>query len=170
MWSFRVVALALAALAAGACGFQPLYGSRLTGDVPAELAQIKVTPIPDRAGQQLHNHLLTMLNPDGRPDKARYVLTTRISESLSSLGVRKTAFATRANLELRASYALNAVATGKSVFNGQSAVTVSYDILDSEFATLMTEKEARSRAARELSQEIRIRLATFFAAQEQPGK
>jgi len=170
MWSFRALVLFAAALAAGACGFQPLYGSRLAGDAPAELAQIKVTPIPDRIGQQLHNQLLTALNPDGRPEKPQYVLTTRLHESLSSIGVKKTGFSTRANLSLTATYEMKNVKSDKPVFHAQSVITVSYDILDSEFATLMAEKEARTRAARELGEDMRVRIAAFFSGGKPQGQ
>jgi LPS-assembly lipoprotein len=166
MWSFRTLVLVLAAFAAGACGFQPLYGTRFGGDAPAELAQIRITPIPDRTGQQLHNELLTALNPDGRPERPLYVLTTQLNESLSTIGVKRTGFSTRANLELNASYVLRRINTSDPVFTSQSAITVSYDILDSEFATLMAEKEARTRAARELGQEMRIQLGAFFSSRK----
>lgn len=169
MSSFRILVLA-AAVTVAACGFQPLYGSRLAGSSPAEFAQIRIEPIPDRIGQQLHNHLLTTLNPDGRPEKPAYVMKTKITESLSALGVRKTAFATRANLQMRAVYDLTGAATGKTVFSGDSTITVSYNILDSEFATLMAENDARARAVRELSEDIRIRLGVFFSNQAAQGK
>jgi len=165
MSSFRTLVLAAAVVTVAACGFQPLYGSRIAGSAPEELAQIKLEPIPDRIGQQLHNHLLTILNPDGRPRAARYVMRTALNESTAALGVRKTAFATRANLQMRAIYSLTSAATGKTVFNGDSSITVSYNILDSEFATLMAEKDARARAVRELSEDIRVRLGVFFSNQ-----
>ena len=170
MSSFRILVLAAAVVTVAACGFQPLYGSRVAGSAPAEFSQIRIDPIPDRVGQQLHNHLLTILNPDGRPEKPRYVMKATVTESLTELGVRKTAFATRANLLMRAVYSLTSVTTDKYVFGGDSAITVSYNILDSEFATLMAEKDARTRAVREISEDIRIRLGVFFANQAAQGK
>lgn len=170
MSSFRILILAVAVAALAACGFQPLYGSRVAGGAPVEFAQIKIEPIPDRTGQQLHNHLLTLLNTDGRPERPRYVMKTQLSESLSALGVRKTAFATRANLQMRAIYTVTSAGSGQNVFSGDSTITVSYNILDSEFATLMAEKDARERAVRELSEDIRIRLGVFFANQAAQGR
>jgi LPS-assembly lipoprotein len=163
MSSFSFPVLAVAVVTVAACGFQPLYGSRVGGGSPAEFAQIKVEPIPDRIGQQLYNHLLTILNSDGRPERPRYVMKTQVTENLSALGVRKTAFATRANLQMEANYDVTSAATGRSVFSGTSSITVSYNILDSEFATLMAEKDARARAVQELSEDIRIRLGVFFS-------
>lgn len=167
---FRTIAVAVAVVAVAACGFHPLYGNRAAGDAPAEFAQIRIKPIRDRIGQQLHNHLLTILNPGGRPAKPHYVLDTQLTESTTSLGVRKTAFATRANLQVQANYNLISAETGKRLFKGESSITVSYNILDSEFATLMAEKDARERAVRELSEDMRIRLGVFFANQHSQGQ
>jgi len=162
MWSFRTIFLLAALGFLGGCGFQPLYGKHFDAYTPEELAAIKVNPIRDRIGQQLHNHLLSLLNPGGRPKKPRYALEAQVSESIGSLGVRKSAFATRANLTLNVNYSLSSFPMGKSLLNGNDSIIVSYNILDSDFATLMAEKDARARAVRELAQAIRIRLGAYF--------
>lgn len=166
MWSFRTISFLVVLGLLGACGFRPLYGDRTGGGAPYKLAMIKVEAIPDRIGQLLHNHLLTALNPRGRPRRARYILQTRVEESTSSLAVRKSAFATRANLTVNANYSLTTPAGGKTLFSAKSSITVSYNILDSEFATLMAEKDARARAVREVSEDIRIRLGVFLARRQ----
>lgn len=162
MWLFRTIFLLAALGSLGGCGFQPLYGKHFDSNVPEEFAAIKVVPIRDRIGQQLHNHLLSLLNPGGSPAKPRYKLETIISESITSLGVRKSAFATRANLTLRVNYQLASLPSGDQILDGSDSIIVSYNILDSNFATLMAEKDARARAVRELAQVIRTRLAANF--------
>ena len=162
MWLFRTIFLLAALGFLGGCGFQPLYGKNFATYTPEEFAAIKIKPIRDRIGQQLHNHLLSLLNPGGRPKKPRYVLTARVSESIASLGVRKSAFATRANLTLSVNYRLSPLPTGDSILTGSDSIIVSYNILESDFATLMAEKDARVRAVRELAQIIRIRLGAHF--------
>ncbi len=170
MWSFRKISFLAVLGLLGACGFRPLYGDHTAGGAPSELAMIKVEAIPDRVGQQLHNHLLTTLNPRGRPRKTRYILKTRVKETTASLAVRKSAFATRANLTVKADYNLTTPAGGKTLFSASSSITVSYNILDSEFATLMAEKDARARAIREISEDIRIRLGAFLARRQDQEK
>lgn len=162
MWLFRIIFVFAALGFLGGCGFQPLYGKHLDAYTPEEFAAIKVIPFRDRIGQQLHNHLLSLLNPGGRPKKPRYVLTARVSESIGSLGVRKSAFATRANLTLHANYSLSPLPMGNQLLKGNDSIIVSYNILDSDFATLMAEKDARARAVRELAQVIRTRLGAYF--------
>ncbi len=146
----------------GACGFRPLYGTDATGGAPGELATIKISPIPDRLGQQLRNHLLDLLSPRGRPADPRYVLTVRLEQATQRLAIEKDAFATRANLRLTALYSLQDPNNRENVLSGKSLVVSSYNILDSEFATLMAEKDAKARAAREIAHDIRTRLAAFF--------
>ncbi|NQU62525.1 MAG: hypothetical protein HQ512_15435 [Rhodospirillales bacterium] len=155
----------------GACGFQPLYSNRPTGGGAREFSKIRIEPIKDRVGQILHNHLLTALNPNGPPQNPLFSMTVTVSESSSSLGVRKSAFATRANLNVSAAFKLSDFETRKGVFSQTSRITVSYNILDSDFATLSAKKDARARALREISEDIRVRLGVYFTqAQSFPKK
>ena len=62
MWSFRTIFLLAALGFLGGCGFQPLYGKSFAAYAPEEFAAIRVKPIQDRIGQQLHNHLLSFLD------------------------------------------------------------------------------------------------------------
>lgn len=145
------------------CGFRPLYGDPSAGGSSAEFGLIKVEPIKDRIGQLLRNHLRTALNPKPRTQKPRYLLKTKVTQSTTSLAVRKSAFATRANLKVTANFELLNAATAKPIFSAKRSATVSYNILDSEYATLAAEKDARIRAVRELSEDIRIQLGVYFS-------
>jgi LPS-assembly lipoprotein len=158
--------LALAILLAlGACGFQPLYGPRGTTEVPGEFAAIEIQPIQDRLGQELHNNLLDLLNPRGEPTAPKYELVVTLSENREELAVQKTAFATRANLTMTASFSLRESKTKKPVFGGSSVAISGYDVLRSDFATLAAEKDARSRALLQVAEDIRTRLALYFRRQ-----
>jgi LPS-assembly lipoprotein len=162
---FRTFAALFVVLLLGACGFRSLYGTDATGDATGELATIKINPIADRLGQQLRNNLLDLLNPRGRPSNPRYFLTVALDQSTQRLAIEKDAFATRANLTLLAKYSLQDPDSREIVLSGKSLVVSSYNILDSEFATLMAEKDAKARAAREIAHDIRTRLAAFFVRQ-----
>lgn len=170
MWSFRTFSVVAFVALLGACGFQPLHGPRANGGTPSEFAKVRIEPIPDRIGQMLQNHLLTALNPKGRPARPQYVMKTRVNESFTSLAVRKSAFATRANLRVTAYFSLLGEANGKALFSSKSTITVSYNILDSDFATLAAQKDARARAVREISEDIRARLGIYFARQQSENR
>ena len=119
-------------------------------------------PIKDRIGQQLYNNLLVRLNPHGQNPQPRYALTIKLSESKSELAVRKTAFATRANLEVTAGFTLFDYQSGKNVTSGTSSISVSFNILASEYGTSVAIKDARTNAVRELAEDIRIRLGVYL--------
>ena len=161
---FRATALAACLALLGGCGFQPLYGQRDRGSVAAELAAVKIKLIENRIGQQLHNFLLDRLNPRGKPATAIYDLIIELEESKEDLAIRKDETATRANLTLRAEYELRRVATGEILVEGFSRSVTSYNIVDSDFATLSAESDARKRAVREISEDIKVRLGIYFSA------
>ncbi len=162
MWWFRTLSLLACAVILAGCGFRPLYGGNAKGGPSAELASVKVAPIADRIGQQLHNHLLDLINPRGRPRQPRYTLKVQLREGIEHLAIQKSELSTRANLRLVASYFLVPTGGKAPVMSGTSVVVSSYNILKADFATLISEKDARARAAREVAQDIRARLAVYF--------
>lgn len=159
---FKSLALVFVLLGLGACGFQPLYGKGATGNASEEFSKIRILPIKDRIGQQLRNRLLAALHPRGTRRSSLFILRTRVNEGNTSLAVRKSAFATRANLTVTATFELVSAGGGGRIFSGTSAITVSYNILDSDFATLAAEKDARRRAVREIAEDMRSQLGAHF--------
>jgi LPS-assembly lipoprotein len=173
------------------CGFRPLYGQRgvSSGSVSQEFEQIRITPIADRTGQMLYNELRDRLNPRGRPASPRYVLSITLVERRENLAFRGDETATRANLYLTATYVLrHAVSQGGApqsempqgeaapdeaggeaglddiVTRGEARIVTSYDILESQYATLVSIDDARARSVRSLGDDIQIRLATALSA------
>jgi LPS-assembly lipoprotein len=168
-WFNRSFALALlgavAAASIAGCGFRPLYGNHATGSSRDDFLLIEIATIDDREGQLLRNELIRRLHAGGNRQVPAYRLETRLSESKTVLAVQKNAFATRSNLAMVAKFSLRDVRTGAVAFDSSSKVTVSYNILDSEFASLLAEKNARERGVRELSEDMRVRLGVFFDQQ-----
>ncbi len=169
MWSskFKISCLMGALFLLGACGFRPLYGQAAGQAALADLSLIRIEPISDRLGQELHNNLLDLLSPQGRPQKPRYSLKIKLSQSKKTLAVQKSAFATRANLTISANFSLIAIGAGavlmpKALFSSKSSIISSYNVLDSDFATVIAERNARTQAVRELADNIRTRLAVYF--------
>lgn len=169
MWWFRGIALIFAAFLLGACGFRPLYGEIGDDRVADALQKVEVLRIPDRLGQELHNELLDLLNPRGRPADPVHSLEVRLTETKQQLAVERTSFATRANLIVRAQFFLRNVKDleQKPFYRGERTSVASYDVITEKFATIMAEKDARSRAVRALAQDIRLQLAAFYHSQAQ---
>ncbi len=146
------------------CGFEPLHGRQQSGSsVTSALSLIYIPPIPDRLGQLLRIELANRLTPKGPPRVAAYALNVTISESKQSLGVRKDATATRANLIITANFVLIDAQASKNLLNGAVRSINSYNILDADFATLSAESDARRRASRDLATEIQSRLSIFLS-------
>ncbi len=161
----RITSTLLACIALLGCGFDPLYGQRGEQKVINQFAYLRVAKIKDRVGQQFRNELLHQLHSAGKSKQERYKLVASLEESSSSLAVRKSAFATRANLTVTAKYSLLSSEFSEPLLASSANATVSYNIYTSEFATLIARREAQERAIKALSKDIVIRLAIFFESQ-----
>ena len=165
-WLKRPASLAMPLallIALGACGFRPLYSERHNAGVTAELAATRIDLIADRTGQKLHNFLLDRFNPKGPAARPRYRLNVKVLTQRGELGIRKDETATRANLTLTARYTLRDWHSRRTLYQGSSSSTNSYNILESDFATLSALNDVTTRAARELSEKIKTRLSIFFS-------
>ena len=161
------VALGLCATAVAGCGFRPLYGPQSAAATQSEMGRVKIDLIEDRIGQQLHNALLDRVTPHGQPQAPDFVLSIEIEETLQELGLRRDETATRANLNVSAAFVLrsNKALDGKKILlSGQSRSVNSYNIVDSDFATLVAERDARNRAVAIIADDISTRLAIFFSS------
>ena len=155
-------AFALAALLFG-CGFRPLYGTTGANEKLSNLfAQVRIENIPDRTGQKLRNFLLDRINPAGQPARPLYYLQVKTSVSRTDLGIQRDETATRAILVLTAKYKLSDSAKKTFLVRGSTQSTNSFNIVASDFATLSGETDAIERAAREVSDDIKTRLALYF--------
>lgn len=163
LWSRLLVCAAV--LLAG-CGYRPLYGERGADNasVADELTQIRIESIPDRVGQQMYNMLRERLNPYGKPERAKYALSVALSETRENLFLEKDETATRANLTLKANFVLRRMDDSGVVVTGFSRSVSSYDILSSQFASVVSEEDARQRGARAISDDIRTRLALALSS------
>jgi LPS-assembly lipoprotein len=156
-------AVLLAVMLAG-CGFRPLYADRQAHDLGAasELAKIQVAPISDRLGQLVRNHLIDQLTPLGKASAWRYRLTVVLTPSQEGVALAQDQAATRYNFQLRSKFILAELSSGAEILSGSARSIAVYNVVSADFSTLTAEADARRRAAREISDEITIRLAVFF--------
>ncbi len=162
------LALALAATAVTACGFKPLYGTRGVqgASVQADMSGIQIEQISNRSGQILRNRLIDKMTPGGQPSEAAYRLTVRLTENKVPLGIRKDETATRANMIQTAFYTLQEMSSNVVVDRGTVQSTTSYNIVDSDFGTIMAERDARTRGVDQLAESITLRVALYFNRRE----
>lgn len=164
-----LLAAALTGLAGlAACGFQPLYGETAPGSAEM-LSRVEIGYMPDRTGQKLRNLLVDRLAPRGPVGDPLYVLDVTITESIADLAVRVDESATRANLTMLAAYTLTragAEAETLPVLRSSVRSVSSYNRLQSRYATLAAEEDARNRALRQIADEIRLRIAAALGNPE----
>ena len=154
--TFVIVTVGALCIAMAACGFRPLY-SEAGGANAKALASVSIGQINNRSGQKLRNFLLERMAPRASNRTSRYNLKIELKESKSNINIRKDESATRANLSITADFVLKG---SDGVFTGTVLSTNSYNVLDSDFATLSAENDARNRALRSLAEEIRLRVGT----------
>lgn len=150
------------ALLAG-CGFRPLLG----GGGAAELAAIRMGEIgagkDRRIGHVLRNALIDRFTAGAGAQPRRYDLAVDIRQSSAPLAVQTTGAVTRSTLTVEATFTLHDAAGGAALYRATRRAQGSYDVVESEYATLAARRQTAERAADELSHAIARALALFFA-------
>jgi LPS-assembly lipoprotein len=160
------VALAIG-LSVSACGFQPLYGTSPTGsNVATELSAVAIDQQDTRLGQLIRNDLLSTMSGTAAG-------ATRYRLQLMALDGTKTMIENdhndnedtrRFNYRVNVAYRLIDRHTGQELNSGKTFSQVSYDRTTSDFSNVQAESNAMERAAKEVGNDIRTRLAAYFAA------
>lgn len=153
--------LLVMALVAG-CGFRPLYKQTGNTDTVREFSQISIAQPEDRPSQQLRNYLLDTLTPYGQPDRPVYRLDYRITESLGSVFVTRSEEITRSNVQISASVTLYNYQSGQPLMSISASSQASYNVTQADYANLVSEKNARERALRDVAEQVRLRLGNYF--------
>jgi LPS-assembly lipoprotein len=157
-----VLSAALPAILAG-CGWEPLYADRETTEAAASLRAIKVTPIPDRVGQQLEMALRSSFNPNGDPStKQLYQLSVTIQKTLLDSGIQSQGLGTRGEVHLYAKYQLTEIGSNKVLQNGFVHTSDSFDIQANGYSTVVAQNDAATRDVEELRREIVARMTLFM--------
>jgi LPS-assembly lipoprotein len=166
-WSRRALLLLLLPPLA-ACGFSPLYAEREETEEPG-LAAIKVLPIKDRIGQMLEMALRGSFNPRDRAVDTQYTLAVTLSVSRYDLGIQRDATATRGRVDVYATMELKDAKTDKVIYTSRAQSTSSFNILDDAYSAQVAEDDARVRTVRDLTDEIRARMALFLRSRRAVG-
>lgn len=165
--SALLLPLALAVLLSlSGCGFEPMYATPPAGtgtDAKAGLQDVYVANIPDRTGQYLRNDLIDRFYQHGRPDHPAYTLhIEKLTETLTDLDITKNSTATRAQLRLNTRMTLKDNATGNLLLDRRLVAITSYNVLQSQFTTRVSEENARTNAIDDLARQIESQLALYF--------
>jgi len=152
------------AVGLSACGFAPVYGEKSAG-VTAQTAldQVQISTINERLlGLEVRNNLIDQMNPNGEPVSPLYRLDVSLKQSRGGVLVQPDASVTRYEYSLTADYRLIDLDKGDILTSGKFTARASYNVVDSEYATLVSRQDAQKRAAGTLSDELSMRIALYF--------
>jgi LPS-assembly lipoprotein len=160
--------LAFAALAGGC--FQPLYGegtvSTVGGNVRNAMLGIEVPEIKGLVGHYLRNELVFEFDGGGAPDRQKILkLRATTSETLEVITVDyANGRADSAVLVATADWQLIRAGSDEVVASGQSVVRAPYERSQQRFASLRAARDAQVRAAKNLAQLIKARVAAALVS------
>ena len=160
----RLLLLLLLSLALSGC-LQPLYATRGSGSLEAELQAIAVDPIPDRLGHYLGNELIFALNGTGTAAPAKYRLLVVARERVQTPLVDTiTGRADSATVLVDVDFRVVPVAGGAAIVSGTAFGVATYDRSTQRFANIRAARDGEIRIAKTLADQIRTRIAAAFAA------
>ena len=160
MKKIKIYSILLLLIILSSCGYQPIYSKN--EKIGEELLSISIINIKDRSGQILRNSLLNKINPDRKRVLLKYRLYVEIFEGKTELGFRKDMSATRTDLNVNAKYKLTNIKDGRIVYESESNSISSFDVVESVYATLIAEKDAKEKSLKVLSEDIYTNLAIYF--------
>jgi LPS-assembly lipoprotein len=156
-----LAALALPLAGLGGCGFTPLYAQP---GVAGGLTHIEVEAPKGRVGYLLRENLDDDFGR-ARGDAPVYRLQISMTTQRASHGLTANDTAQRYELDMRVTYNLVEVASGKVAHTGSVISDISYDSTDQPYAGIAARQDVQNRLAEDLAQKIEVQIAAWLASQ-----
>ena len=159
------------------CGWRPLYGQGQSGHkIIFLLSEIEIKTSKNSAGESLHRELKPLFyhkksaGKESAGKKMRLIIRVKTQEQ--NVLVRSDDRATRRNLIATASYRLVHQKRGgdkktknKQIFSDQVHAIISYNRSASEFANIISRRDAQKRVLDQLARAIKQRIVAFLQTQ-----
>lgn len=147
-------------LLAGCTSFRPLYGKGPNGEgVTSSLAAVAVAEQHTRSAQLVRNELLNSMGSA----PVRFSLKMVSTEKTIDVSTLSASNLHRKRFNLAVHYELVNIASGAVANSGDSFSNVSFDTVRQPVADLQAANNAMERAAQEIGQDLRQRVAAYFA-------
>ena len=144
----------------GCAGYRPLYGTGPGGEsVVSSLASVSVPEQNMRSAQLIRNELLSTMGSGA----SKFTLKMTVSEKTIDVSTLSASNLRRKRFNLMVHYDLLNTTSGAIVTSGDSFSNVSFDTVRQPVADLQAADNAMSRAALEIGQDLRQRIAAYFA-------
>lgn len=119
--------------------------------------------ISNRKGQILRNRLLTLLTPNGTPQKPLYSLEVTLRTQRQNIGVLRDATASRVEKVITATYSIKDIKNDKTLFTSKATATGAYNVLTgADYSTIVSKKTAETLALEQIAMQIQNQLACYF--------
>lgn len=174
LYSKKIYAVTAILLGLSACGFEPLYVEKVSGDdlwyynneydsdIVHEMSQIKIENSSGRMGQLIRNELIDTFHPRGTPQNAKYFLKLdSVTKKTTEQALRDDITATREKVKYTVNYSLWSKKNGHLI-SGNSWIYLSYDLLDNPYSTTMDKKKVEKDGAKILANDISLRIGAYF--------
>jgi LPS-assembly lipoprotein len=164
----RVVAIAMvvapALSACGGSGFRPMYAASAGGEtLGAKMAQVSITTIPGRVGQQLRNELIFQTTGGGEQIEKAYKLDVILRERLTSQLVDAQGNAETQIYHLDADFQLTDTRKKTVILKGQSFGRAGFQRFQTIYANVRAKRDAENRTARTVAVDIKGRIEAFLS-------
>lgn len=166
-WLNKIVAL-LALFWFSACGFQPIYGK--VEDKHIETGTYLASTTVEATGGsdldlQLKNIIEDRINPKAESSLygKSFLLEIQVTAPRTPLGIDRSGSISRYDITLRSTYVLYDAETREVLDKGVLTRRASYVNADEKFAAYSAEQDAIVRGIKELAEDYKMRLASFFA-------
>ena len=115
-------------------------------------------------GHYLGDDLIFDLNGTGSHEVPKYRLTVTVTENMATPIIDTvTGLATAATLTVNADFTLVPAAGGDPIYKGTAIVIAPYDRTSERYSNIRAGRDAEIRDARQLSDQIRLRIAAALA-------
>ncbi|KUR75742.1 LPS assembly lipoprotein LptE [Novosphingobium sp. FSW06-99] len=150
------------------CGLQPLYAGGGSGVVARDIGAVAVSPIGGKAGYLVRNAVIDRLGAAGQ-STARWRLDVRLDEKLTGMIVQPDNSVSRERSVMRARYQLVDLSSGAILLDTTADADAGIDVVSSEYAVIAAEQTAQENLAKDVANQIVIRVATRLRQLEAAG-
>ena len=132
------------------------------------MTHIQVDAPKGRVGYLMREDLDDALG-HAKGDAPQYRLEMVLGQVRQSHGLTANATAQRYELDLKVSYKLIDIATGKVATTGQVVSNISYDSTVQPYAGIAARQDTQDRQANDAAQKIQVRIAAWMADHPPPA-
>ena len=159
---YQILYFLLSIIVISGCGFTPVYKT-ITGDpLQKQFNLVTINTISGASGFHLRNHLINKIHPKGTTKPPLYELSVQLSSRTEPLLIQLDNTATRKNIKMDATFVLTNISTNTVLFSSSVSSVGSFNVVESDFATITAEKNSIKRASKEIANKMFDSLVVYF--------